>query len=975
MAGLVIGAQPALAGDPSDHVRILSLDKARDGSHTVFKVLIQRPADMAALTVEEPYWGSQRIVWPRMPILTAIPSWDHPCYLDYPSDPVWGTRGRLDPLLFYGRCREDATLELTLRYPAEDGAWREVPVVLDLAGAAETGAKESLRQHWAEAQAKWFHLLSQYAGDVGGFFTYASEQTLRKYDLPVDPNSRVRWRQWGPSEERQYAVMTGALAVQESLQLDRMTNTFRDRGERSIAFADIPAVSVKSHPFDEMRGAAKPVHGALAAMVPEDHYLLRFRNVARLLEVLDFSQSWGGSLLRLARPVGTDHGTRERTLGQLCLPDSILSRMLGPAVIREVAVSGSDPYIVNGSDLTVLFDVSAKEVFQTAVDLPFRQARQTHPEAVHDETTYRNVKIERLVSSDRRVSCHRCWIDDVCIYSNSLAALKRTIDAAQGTIRSLARAPDFKYMRAVVFPLDDSVEDGFLYLSDAFIRRVVGPEVRIKQKRRLEAATSLKLLTNAAMFYGYQHGPSHPTMEQLIADGSLHADDLYDPAGGVMTWDAGQDRAKSSTYGDLGFLTPLIEFESDGATAQEADAYGRFRDRYQQYWRQFFDPIGIRIKFDKTITLETCILPLIDASEYNELADTTGGEPITVDVGQFGEDTLLRYVMHFQDGRSKASLKSTFSGLIQTNVATDWLGDWVTFWVEDTDAFRVLARQEYEPERRRGGSSELDVFNASIVLGVHSKNNLSLAAFLVAMRNAINMMAPNTVVFENLEPYHGVTIVKMSPDPNGPIGQELQPPPGNDAQGTGAEGEAAKSEDAGGPAICYATIGDGLFVSTQASALRRVIVTKKRIAEGQAPKPQKEKANALLYIAPRAAELARPTISYVLEQQARDVSWKNLVQVWLLGRCGLLDDRDLDEASRSYLGYRMVCPDGGVYRFDAAAEAAVSSIHGAMLAPTRLEALPAGAPLDKLLNQLEVVTAGVVFTEHGLTTKVSIQRH
>jgi hypothetical protein len=853
---------------------------------------------------------------------------------------------------------------------------REVPVELNLDEADAFTCDPSPRRRWAGAQAEWFGLLGRHAGDVGGFWAYAAQQTRRKFDLPTSETPERLFRLARSPEELQYAVLSGAIAIQESMQLDRMVNTDRDRGERKIAFADIPAVTVKSHPFDEMRGDKDPVHGTLAALVPEDHYFLRFRSVAHLLELLDFSEQWGGSLLRLARPVGTDHGTRERTLRQLCLPDNVLTRVLGPAVIKEIGVSGSDPYLVNGSDVTVLFSVLSKEVFQPAVDLPFLQAKAAYAEARHDEVSYRGIRIERLVDPHRRVSCHRCWVEDVCVYSNSLVALKRTIDTTKGTVASLANAADFRYMRAAVFPLDDSAEDGFLYLSDAFIRRLVGPEVRIKQKRRLEAATSLKLLTNAAMFYGFQHGPSRPTFEQLVADRSLHADDLYDPEGGVITWAVEHGVARSSTYGDLGFLTPLIEFDSATATEKEVEAYGRFRDRYQQYWRRYFDPIGIRIKIDKTITLETYILPLIDSSRYNELVDIAGGDPITIDPSRFGEDTLLRYVMHFNDGNAKRQCTMMLGSFTQTNTTSDWLGDWVTFWVEDTDAFGTLVRRQYESmdeeeDRRRPNREVIDIFNASLVLGVHSKPKLSLAAFLIALKTTINSTAPNTVVFRNLEPYHNVTIVQIAPDPTSPFAQEFRED-GAESDTTSKEKVPAGNER--GPALYYATIEDGFYVSTQASALRKLIDRLRGYAETGAPEPEQVKANAMVYVAPRAAELARPTVSYFLEQQARQVSWQNLAQVWLLGRCGLLEDRTLDAAARAYLGYRLVCPDGGHYRFDGAACSATSSVHGPLERPVRLEAAPPGSSLDRLLEQIELVTARVEFTEDGLASEVNIGR-
>ncbi len=971
-----LSAQLARGSDGHERPEVLWLSKASDGEYIVFQVLLRRPDDMTTMTIEASPWRTRRTVWPRIASLTGAPLWKYPCYLEYERPEGWQPVPRLDRLTFIGRCPSATSLKLSLRYPTPEGGLREVPVELNLGEADEFTGEPSPRQQWAAAQAEWFRLLGSHAGDVGGFWTYGAEQTRRKFDLPKSEAPDAPFRRFRPPEELQYAVLSGALAIQESMQLDRMVNTDRDRGERKTPFADIAAVTVKSHPFDEMRGDKEPVHGKLAAFVPEDHYLLRFRNVARLLELLDFSEQWGGSLLRLARPVGTDHGTRERTLRQLCLPDNILARVIGPAVINEIAASGSDLYLVNGSDVTILFDVLAKEAFQSAVDLPFMQAKQAHAKARHDEVTFQGVTIERLVDPDRRISCHRCWIGDVCVYSNSLVALKRTIDTAKGTVPSLANAGDFRYMRAAVFPLDDAAEDGFLYLSDAFIRRLVGPEVRIKQKRRLEAATSLKLLTNAAMFYGYQHGPSRPTFEQLVADRSLHTDDLYDPEGGVITWDAEHGVARSSTYGDLGFLTPLIEFDSDTATDKEAETYGQFRDRYQQYWRRYFDPIGIRIKFGKTITLETYILPLIDSSRYNQLVDIAGGKPITIDPSRFGEDTLLRYVMHLNDGAAKTQYTMMLGAFTQTNTTSDWLGDWVTFWVEDTDAFGSLVRHQYESmddeqQSPRSDRELIDVFNASLVLGVHTKNKLSLAVFLVALKTTINTIAPNTVVFRNLEPYHNVTIVQIAPDPTSPFAQQLHSDEtGHDT----APGEKTPAVSERGPALYYATIEDGFYVSTQASALRKLIDRLRGFAESGVPESEGVKANAMLYVAPRAAELARPTVSYFLEQRARQVSWQNLAQVWLLGRCGLLEDRMLDEVARSYLGYRLVCPDGGTYRFDTATGSASSSVHGPLELPLRLKASPPGSPIDRLLEQIDLVTARVQFTEDGLASQVSLSR-
>ena len=93
-------------------------------------------------------------------------------------------------------------------------------------------------------------------------------------------------------------------------------------------------------------------------------------------------------------------------------------------------------------------------------------------------------------------------------------------------------------------------------------RRLVAPEARIKQLRRIEALASMRMITNASLYHGYYHGGS-ATLEELFAGASLEPADLYDPQGGSFAWDPGEARVSSSVWGDLRFMTPLIEIDID----------------------------------------------------------------------------------------------------------------------------------------------------------------------------------------------------------------------------------------------------------------------------------------------------------------------------------------------------------------------------------------------------------------------------
>src|SRR5262249_61825868 len=115
------------------------------------------------------------------------------------------------------------------------------------------------------------------------------------------------------------------------------------------------------------------------------------------------------------------------------------------------------------------------------------------------------VAVESYVTPLREVSLHRASLGDFVVYANSLAGLQRVIDTHQGRHKALADSLDFQYMRTV-FRLEDKQEDGFVFLSDAFIRQLVGPASKIKEKRRLEGQTSLYMTTHAALFAAWEPG-------------------------------------------------------------------------------------------------------------------------------------------------------------------------------------------------------------------------------------------------------------------------------------------------------------------------------------------------------------------------------------------------------------------------------------------------------------------------------------
>ncbi|MBN1441506.1 MAG: hypothetical protein JXA90_02305, partial [Planctomycetes bacterium] len=194
---------------------------------------------------------------------------------------------------------------------------------------------------------------------------------------------------------------------------------------------------------------------------------------------------------------------------------------------------------------------------------------------------------------------------------------------------SLGRSAEFRYMLTKLAPQGDT--RAFAYLSDPFLRRLVGPEVKIGQLRRLAARADLESISAGALLCRVDGRGENPGVDRLVdlgyvAEHALHRDYLID-----------EDLvARSEAYGTPSDLESLLDLPVDKVTPAERDAYKAYVDSYSAFWRQFFDPIAIRLDAlpGGKMELEVFILPLIDSSLYSAvrqiLVTRESGVPLRV---------------------------------------------------------------------------------------------------------------------------------------------------------------------------------------------------------------------------------------------------------------------------------------------------------------------------------------------------------
>jgi hypothetical protein len=509
--------------------------------------------------------------------------------------------------------------------------------------------------------------LGKYPKDV--FLQYVALKLGQRggYDVSDLPGLRERTRRQMSGERREsvdlFNLFSGSLAVQESLQLDamrpasdfngtdanpgdgfgtapRQENANRPKTtpkvQQSVSVASLKGPTVQSHPWHEMRKGQTPKYSVLANYVPADNYYIRFKSVSRMLGIMDDGYLFAQHLFSQTGTNAIVRDTQSRIRQQLAIAINPLARPFYDLVVKEIAITGSDPFVNEGSDVTLLFRYEQDVVFTTQMNAYLATAQKSVADVTRAEETWGGIPFVHLTSPNRDVHVFSAYPQSgLHVRSNSRKAFLKILGLIKGQsdneLTSLGKTEEFQYIRTLM-PFEAPQEDGLIYLSDPFIRRLVGPEVKLTELRRLKCYNNLRMTGHAAAMFQAEHGHSPKSMAELRAAECLpngfNKGSLKCQCGGEYRLSKDGRHGVCSHHGHADLLVPCSEIEATEVTHSEAKAYQQFVTEYSQYWRTFFDPIAIRVQSDADrYRLETIVLPLINNSMYQSLAATLGGEP------------------------------------------------------------------------------------------------------------------------------------------------------------------------------------------------------------------------------------------------------------------------------------------------------------------------------------------------------------
>ncbi|MFL5341615.1 MAG: hypothetical protein ACJ8F7_15840 [Gemmataceae bacterium] len=802
-------------------LRIRTVDEA-----TYFHVTMPAPLDMMSL---KPY----RQAIDRIPLADLQYRPELMPQGDGLSVAVWRLTSDNKSLEFIGRSRAGGSITAKLHYPVErDGqaALGEKALMLDFATAAK--ADDDLAKLWATAQIREFAALERLSGGFD-YFRFARQALARQYGV-TDPMPRPAF-----------------------------VPPRKEPAARTVEASRLPDIGAAEHPWQQRLAGRKPVIEPLAKLTPYDFYYVRITNAQQLTTALDAA----AGLLAL---LGQDPPLRERYDRQRCFAEDADGRPRLPAHVTEFALVGSDLQFHAGTDATILFRMSDEERFRAETDAAIRAKGKL--EESRDE--HRGVKVEHFTTPDREVSLHRAFVDGVAIVSNSPAAVQRVLDTRADAVTSLADTPDFHLFRAAL-PADAG-EDALVYASESFLRRLLGPELTIKTRRRDEAMALVKALQYAARFIQRDKGrPPRDLAELASVAGCAPNDPRLTELG--VTWDADHHQVLSKTWNTAAFATPLLEQPFAKVSADEETYYKSFRDDIQARALPALTPFGVRLKRTGTaLHADAFAMPPARAATWEMIRKRLGQDTVIRPTGP--PDAPARLVASFTtDAVDQMFVRDT---LIKYGVDPNklpvrhpgWMGDRLTLHLEAGPtlpaAVEYFLPQLLDPARPHGAAEDrYQLTRLPLTLGAEIRRPIVFVAWLTRLKDILMATFPSLLTWDALPGmYRGVKLNRVRP--NGPSALLVF-------------GRTFKEDEV--PSLYYAYNNRALLLGPNEPALKRT-AEREILPRERELNPRGPRANAVLDVLPSARPELSAAFRAVLERDRQ----RRVVAAEALRRAGFV---------------------------------------------------------------------------------------
>lgn len=512
-----------------------------------------------------------------------------------------------------------------------------------------------------------------------------------------------------------FNLLGGRSAIRETLQLQDISANADQADTTTVPIKTIQGITVKSHPYKQMLKGRTVPEFSLANVVPHDRMMLWFANPKAILNMLD-----GGSEFIFNAGSGfTGHRVKYDLLGRYLtrfgFSESWMRALLKAEIISESAIILPDLFLIDGTEITIACRLKNPQ-------LDYARLALFGIRNLSSSIT----KTEPTVGNPVFYACQH----DILFISTSRQELQLALNCAADKKHadSLGHSAEFRYMLTCL-PATKSTET-YAYISDPFIRRLTGPATKIGQLRRLKARFELESIATAALLRRFDNPGATPTLEELIRL-------KYVPAPNTAT-DAilhPDGTATSATYGSPTGMHTLEQLNITTASQAEAKGYREYCKNYTRFWRQYFDPIAIRLNHGtapKSYNMTTFILPLIDTSIYDSIrqgVQPAGLAPLKVP--QISPQPIAMASVNLRESSLLAMLSNSYEMLGSIGMQSR------IFDALDSQIHLVLP--DAAPIIGTGSGSITDIFG-TIFAGVDGEEMLAIATMISAFTRPCHIL-------------------------------------------------------------------------------------------------------------------------------------------------------------------------------------------------------------------------------------------
>ncbi|HEX3358210.1 MAG TPA: hypothetical protein VHS31_14655 [Tepidisphaeraceae bacterium] len=788
-------------------------------------------------------------------------------------------------------------------------------------------ANSDARQKFYQAQLSNYEQLINLQSPGAAWFCFRADEAEKALDKIAGPsNTRTPRPTRGSDVEETYALFTGGRAVAENLQLDRAIAATKNE-QPTIDISSIHGLNAAEIDWKPLIKDLHPQADPLAEIIPADQHAILFPTFNAFMTVLDTADAQGTPVLQLVEPRSEDAGTKARYQRQLGLDLSALSKLLGPAMVDSMAITGSDPYLRVGSDVAILFQTKQPDVLRNLLQAKILlSAGKANRETGNAE----GLQYTSFKSEDGTLRSYLASIDSAVIVTNSPAQLAILARVIAKKSPALTSAPEYTYFRNR-YPCGDENESAMIILTDATIRRWCSPRWRVADSRRTRAAaimSDLQARNTDALING-----TSPQFDPSQLPQSL----------GKITFN--KQRVQSSVYGSLDFMTPISELPIDHVTQSEKEAYERWRDDYQDYWRWAFDPIAAKLTVnDRQLSLDLSVIPLIAGSDYSTLINLTKGESLEPDAGDPHPD-LMHWVIALNRKSEEMQSAGNFLNGAMPSFNPDplsWLGHAAAIYADDDPFWAELLKQK--PEQVEN-FMEQSLYRLPVGLYVQSDSPLKLTLFLTAMRALVEQSAPQMTEWQALK-HADRAYVKITPS-------------------TQAAKEQKELEHL---SIYYAATPKALIISFNESVIQRAL--DREVASTQPATTQPAApwlgSSAAMRVQRQMVDILQHGLAEQFSQTLRNRSWSNLQILNEYKR--RYPNEDPVKLHQRLWATTLTCPAGGTYVWNEQDQTMESTIFGSPTTPKEPNHLPT------LLDNFSGLDAGITFQDNGLRARANLER-